>query len=214
MKYPCPYKGTDKATEHCKRDADTPRGWKVHMTRQHQEYSQEQLAAVLGASGGSSEAGRSQFLDELEQGAITGETEARQATVTPIDGVSQPTAEEKTVAIKTDAAARKLSAKFNKFKKQLSDKIPQAFNSAIKDKGDEWQMDAAEQEMLSESIENCFEILDIEFKIAPINKQLSNPLWVLILPALVLLLIFGTKGIKNMPKLQLGAVDETADKTT
>lgn len=211
MKYPCPYKGKDNGTKHCDRDADTPRGWKVHMTRQHKEYTQAQLEAVLGAAPASNDEGRAAFLAEVEANATVIGPTTESEKVVSID--SQPTTEEqKTVALKTDAAGRKLSAKFNKFKKNLSDKIPQAINNALKDQGPEWQMETSDMEMLSESVENCFEILDIEFKIAPINKQLSNPLWVLLLPLMVLLLIFGPKGIKNLPKLNLGGDDADKDK--
>jgi len=208
LKYPCPYKGTEKGNKHCNRDADTVRGWKVHMTRQHSEYTQEQLQQVLGASGGNTEEGRSQFLAELErEGDAPGALGDAVASPTKDNPTPTDPAPEKTVALKTDATGKKLSAKFNKFKTRLADQFPKAIDAALKDKGSEWQMDESDRGILTESIESCFEVLDIEFKVAPINMQLSNPLWVLLLPVLALLLVFGVKGIKNMPKLNLGGGD-------
>jgi hypothetical protein len=102
--------------------------------------------------------------------------------------------------LKTDATGRKLAAKFNKMQKRLAEELPRAVNNAIKEKGEEWQLNAEDQELLAESVENCFDVLDIQFNIAPIAMQLSNPLWVLLLPLLALILIFVPKSIKNLPK--------------
>jgi hypothetical protein len=198
MGYPCPYKGTPQGIKVCERDAETVRGWKGHMSRNHKEWTQEQLQTALGATAVDSERGRELFLSEVDgvtdgppaSSAATGEgkEEARPSQ-------SQPSSE-KVREIKTDATARKLSAKFDKFQKKVTERLTQALSNAVKEKGPEWEMTQEDRELFSESIENCFEVLDIKFNIAPIAVELTNPLWVLLLPALVLLLIFVPKAVK------------------
>lgn len=175
--------------------AATVRGWKKHMTRNHDGYTEEQLTAVVGATAPDAGVGRDLFLNEIESGvqaSIGGE-------VKPIDdatGAATPPV----VDIRTDATSRKLSAKMNKMKKNFADQIPKIVNAALKQKGDEWIMDDSDKEMLSESVESCFDVLDIQFQMAPMGFVLENPLWVLLYPVLTLAFIFGIKAVKNQPQ--------------
>lgn len=192
MQYFCPHKATS-GVKSCEGPFATVRGWKGHMSRQHKEFTEEQLQAAVGNAPPSNESGRELFLSETE-----GITDTPPAGEKP--GETKPANPEDTNKLKTEQAAKKLSAKFDKFQKKIAEKIPKALNEAIKEKGPEWQLSEEDAAMFSESIENCFEVLDVEFRIAPISAILSNPLWVLLLPAFVLLLIFGTKAVKNAPK--------------
>jgi hypothetical protein len=178
--------------------AASPRGWKKHMTRQHGGYTQEQLAAALGAVAPDSEVGRDLFLSEAD--GVTDSPSNRDGDTGEEQGEGKISSPEKIKEIKTDAAARKLSAKFNKFQKKITEQLTKALSSAVEEKGSEWAMDEGDQEMFKESLENCFEVLDVEFNIAPITAQLTNPLWVLLMPLLALALIFVPKAIKNLPK--------------
>lgn len=198
--YECP--------EGCKAQGERPiaasiRGWKKHMTRQHQGYTQEQLDAIVGATPPSSQAGKDLFLSEFD--------DADKVAPHATDGVAgegggSVASPDKTVEVKTDAAARKLSAKMNKMQAKFAKKIPEIMNNALKSQGDEWQMADDDKETLAEAIENCFEVLDVEFRVAPISKVLTNPLWVFMLPIFALLLIFLPKAMKNLPQLQ-GKID-------
>ena len=117
-----------------------------------------------------------------------------------INRMGNPTGFAKTVAVKTEQVGKRLSGKLNKFKKSVADKVPKVMNAAIKEKGPEWQLNEEDSSLLAEAVENCFEILDVDFQITPISKILTNPLWVLILPAFVLVLIFIPKMVANAGK--------------
>lgn len=176
----------------------TIKGWKTHMTRAHGGYKEHDLDKVLGTTLPADDTGQGKmaFLAEME-GLDTPpkDTQVEKPPTPPTGQEAQKTAE-----LKTDAVARRMSGKLNKFKKNLAEKIPKVLNKAIKDKGPEWQLDTEDSELLAESVENCFEILDLEFRITPISLVLQNPLWVLLLPLTVLLLIFSGKTIQNRPK--------------
>jgi hypothetical protein len=193
--YECPYG--------CKAQGNMPiaasiRGWKRHMTKQHGKYDQDQLDAILGAAPKDSESGKAAFLAEADQAPelfMGKEGVTTNPNPKPVKTPEEISAETK--KIKTDEIGKKFSTKINKFKKSVADKIPKVLNEAVKDKGPEWQLSEEDSELLAESVENCFEILDIDFRITPVSTVLTNPLWVLILPALVLALIFGTKVVKH-----------------
>lgn len=207
LKYECPHG--------CKGQGDKPvaatiRGWKKHMTRNHEGYSESELAAIIMTeTTKDSTVGRETFLSEAEtdpslyikdgavtdkppQGSIDAETEAR-----------------KTVELKTDAAAKKFNAKLNKMKKALADKFPTVVAGAVRERGPEWQLESDDTEILSEAVENCFDVLDIDFRIAPYNMVLSNPLWVLLLPILALVIVFAPKAVKSA---QLHKEDQAAER--
>lgn len=169
-------------------------GWKRHMTLRHESYTDDELAKVLGTSPRDIERGRAEFLagDSVTDPAI-GTDEKPNATTPGTESAAAPTPRK----IKTDAVASKFSAKLNKFKKSVAEKVPKVLNEAIKEKGPEWQLSDKDSEIFAEAVENCFEVLDIDFQITPISKTLSNPLWVLLLPVLVLVMIFIPKAVAN-----------------
>jgi hypothetical protein len=59
-----------------------------------------------------------------------------------------------------------------------------------------------DSELLAEACENCLEVLEIDFQIKPIATVLSNPLWVLLLPVFVLILIFVPKAAANSEQIR------------
>src|SRR6266436_3074749 len=81
MGYPCPHKGTVKETRNCRKDPESIRGWKHHMTKQHGQYSEGELSLIVGATPPDPERGRSLFLGEMGKPEVLGqETEARETT--------------------------------------------------------------------------------------------------------------------------------------
>lgn len=179
------------------------------MTQAHGGYKEHELDRILGTMPREADGqGKMQFLAEMDAQPEPEPPKAEAAD----KPASPPTAppEPKTAELKADAVAKRMSGKLNKFKKNLADKIPKVLNKAIKDKGPEWQLDAEDSELLAESVENCFEILDLEFRITPISMVLQNPLWVLLLPATVLLLIFSGKTLQNAPRVKEEAKPEEA----
>jgi hypothetical protein len=176
--------------------AATVRGWKRHMTSTHEGWTNEQLEAACGTGPKNSEAGRAIFLGEADSGEPARDN-AKTPQVTP-----GPPSPEKLAEIKTDAAAKKLNAKMSKIKRQFAEKIPQMLNAALLAKGPEWTMDQGDMDMVTESVESCFDMLEINFQIAPIGATLKNPLWVLIYPLVVLCAIFIVKAVKNAPENQ------------
>lgn len=169
------------------------------MTSRHGGYKEHELDRLLGVQTvDDTGQGKMAFLAELEAPSEPPKGTPAEKSETP------PTAPEpsKTAELKTDAVARRMSGKLNKFKKSLAEKVPKVLNKAIKEKGPEWQLDTEDSELLAESVENCFEILDLEFRITPISLVLQNPLWVLLLPLTVLLLIFSGKTLQNAPRMK------------
>ena len=191
--YECPFG--------CKASGNRPiaasiRGWKKHMTRSHQGWNQEQLDVLIGTNARDPVAGREAFLAEAdkEPSLFMG---AEGVTDKPSPEQSAEDAAKQTKELKIDAMARKFSGKINKMKKSIAEKFPQALSAAIKDKGPEWALSKEDSELFAESIENCFDVLDVDFRITPVSTILTNPLWVLVLPILALFLIFVPKAVQN-----------------
>ena len=191
--YECPFG--------CKASGNRPiaasiRGWKKHMTRSHQGWNQEQLDVLIGTGARDPAAGREAFLAEAdkEPSLFIG---AEGVTDKPSPEQSAADIAAKTTELKTDAMARKFSGKINKMKKSIAEKFPQALSAAIKDKGPEWALSKEDSELFAESIENCFDVLDVDFRITPVSTILTNPLWVLVLPLLALVLIFVPKAVQS-----------------
>ncbi len=171
------------------------RGWKKHMTRQHGGYDEAELAAIVGAVPPDAERGREQFLSEAESQQDTSQTTGK------IEGEAQSSesgrpASPNTVNIKKEQMARKFSARMNKFKEKLAARLTQGINLIAIDKSPDWALNEDDEKLFAESLENCFEILDIDFQIRPVQKTLENPLWVLALPLVALLMIFLPKIMK------------------
>lgn len=199
-KYVCPH--------NCGFSTDSIKGWKQHLSKTHDGYAEEQLARILGTVAPDSEQGRIQFLSEagkVPDLPIGQATEGQDESKTTATGEPAP---KPTTELKTDAVAKRFSGKLNKMKKALAEKVPRVLNEAIKDKGPEWQLGTDDSEMLAESIENCFEVLDIDFRITPFQTVLTNPLWVLLLPLLVLIAIFVPKAIAQQKQKPEPAPEE------
>ena len=114
-----------------------------------------------------------------------------QTATTPEEAAAQ--AAQKTVSLKTEAIGKKFNAKLNKMKRSFAEALPKAVGVAVREKGPEYALTDEDTEILAESVENCLEILDIDFQVQPFTTTLTNPLWVLILPVLALILVFAPK---------------------
>jgi hypothetical protein len=179
--------------------ASTIRGWKKHMTRQHGGYEKSELDAIIGNQSQDAESGRAKFLSEAgldySGGLFDGQTPLPE---TPEEQKKRKEEQaQKEIDLKTDAVSKKFSGKLNKMKDAIAQKFPEALSNAIKDKGPEWQLSGEDTELFAESIRNCFDVLDIDFRIVPISTVLTNPLWVLLMPLLALCLIFVPKAISH-----------------
>ena len=193
MGYLCPYRGTPKGTKVCEKIYPTIRGWKGHLTRTHGGFDETQLAAIVGAAPPDTERGRELFLSEAE-GTPTNKEAGESSGAQDNSGGLPPQPD--TVNIKKEQMARKFSARMNKFKEKLAARLTQGINLIAVDKSPEWALSEDDEKLFSESLENCFEILDIDFQIKPVQKTLENPLWVLALPLAALLMIFLPKIMK------------------
>lgn len=189
--------------------ASTIRGWKVHMARAHKGYTDEELSAVIGTTPTSPDRGKAEFLAEANDNEVLSENSTSESAAA--SGSESP----RTIdATKTaDAVTRKFSGKINKFKTSLAKQLPAAINDALKERAPEWQMSVTNLETLTDSIEACFDALDIEFRITPFSTVLTNPLWILLLPVTALLLIFVPIGVKNAKTNNDGGVNDSIPET-
>jgi hypothetical protein len=62
----------------------------------------------------------------------------------------------------------------------------------------EWELDADEKELIRDSVETVFEVLDIEIEIEPLSWTLQSVWWVLSYPFLAFLFLFLTKKSATM----------------
>ena len=180
------------------------RGWKKHMTRNHGGYDETELAAIVGAAPPDIERGRELFLSEAEQSQTVSDETGKTAGSSGQD-TGEP-ARIDTISIKKEQMARKFSARMNKFKEKLAARLTQGINLIAVDKSPDWALSEDDEKLFSESLENCFEILDIDFQIRPVQKTLENPLWVLALPLAALLMIF-------LPKIMKAAAQNKQEKS-
>ena len=169
------------------------------MGRIHDGWTREELAAVERDFGQAPKQpepekdpslGKEQFLSEVNADT-TAAPPVVPTALTPEESAAQ--AAQKTVSLKTDAMAKKFNAKLNKMKRSFAEALPKAVGVAVREKGPEYALTDEDTEILAESVENCLEILDIDFQVQPFTTTLTNPLWVLILPLLALILVFAPK---------------------
>lgn len=175
--------------------AATIRGWKKHMTRQHGGYTEEQLAAILSTNAPDTEKGRDLFLNEIDSASSV---DAESASSPAETGDAANPSPVPPVPLKTDATAKKFRAEMTKMKEQISSGVCDAINIKLKD-SPEWQLEKEESEAVAESIQNALKILDIELAVQPIQWTFTSPFWVLLMPLLTLIIIFGKKAAKNGP---------------
>lgn len=169
--YPCPYKGTPQQRNSCRIDAQTVRGWKGHMSRQHGQFSQEQLSAIVGAVAPDPEKGRSLFLAELDgKPEVLGQSNDV-GEKTNIGGERQnesaPEQQKKTVPLKMKKLKKALSA------------LPEMF---LKAKG------IVPDESDKEMIDGATEILEEMFGV---SLEVPETAWVIRSRLLALLFPFG-----------------------
>jgi len=170
--YPCPYKNTPQGNKHCKRDNESLRGWKMHMTRQHGQWSQDQLQSLVGANAPDPERGRSLFLAERDgKSEVPGqETEAREKTGLGDELRSDEPAPEQ--------VKKTIPLKMKKLKKALS-ALPELF---LKAKG------IVPDESDKEMIDGATEILEEMFGV---SLEVPETAWIIRSRLLALLFPFG-----------------------
>jgi hypothetical protein len=193
MGYPCPYKGTPQGKNSCRIDPQTLRGWKGHMSRQHGQFSDEQLAAIVGAAPPDPERGKSLFLSEIDgKPEVPGQnTETRETTGLGGEKQGEPAPEQqkKTVPLK-----------MKKLKKALST-LPATF---LKAKG--IVPDEDDKEMIDGATEILEEMFGVSLEVPETAWVIRSRLLALLFPLGAMLLIY----VKHTFKLKL-TVDETKE---
>lgn len=171
------------------------KGWKRHYTNKHTTWTQEELEQVVAQARGTEGAESSEgSFDSFA--ATLPETEA---DIPPSSGAAAatPGPTPQTTTVKTDAAAKKLAAKAAKLKREIATALPRAVEQALLRKGPTWAMSKEQKEMLTDSIESVFDVLDVQFQIQQYNVELKSRIWVFLYPVAVLLAILGLIAAKN-----------------
>lgn len=181
--YPCPYKGTSLAKNNCRIDAQTVRGWKSHMSRQHGQFSQEQLSAIVGAVAPDPEKGRSLFLAEMDgKSEVPGQnTEAGEKTSVGGErrNESAPEQEKKTVPLKMKKLKKALSA------------LPEMF---LKAKG--IVPDESDKEMIDGATEILEEMFGVSLEVPETAWIIRSRLLALLFPLGAMLLVWAKHEFK------------------
>jgi hypothetical protein len=88
--------------------------------------------------------------------------------------------------------SKKMQKTMDKLKGKASTFPVMWFHSMAKEHP-EWELDEDEKDILTDSIETVFEVLDIEIKIEPLAMELTSIWWVLSYPILAFAFLFFSK---------------------
>lgn len=119
------------------------------------------------------------------------------------DGVSAdataPTPQERKA--KRIKMSKKMQKSMDKLKAKTA-KFPVMWFNGKSKEHPEWALDKDEEDLLTDSIETVFEILDIELQIEPLTMTLTSIWWVLSYPLLAFAFLFFTKQSQIQQKEQ------------
>jgi hypothetical protein len=87
---------------------------------------------------------------------------------------------------------KKVRRAMNRFKTKISDVPILWFHQQAKSHP-EWELDDDEKELIKDSVETVFDVLDIEVEIQPLSWTLTSIWWVLSYPLLAFVFLFLTK---------------------
>lgn len=161
----------------------TVRGWKKHMSLAHQEWSEDQLSAVVSAMPADMDAGKAAFLAE------DGEAEPEQTIGEKTDN---PRAE--TPSAPLPNPVKRVPLKSKKMKKFISG-MPEIF---LKSKG--ITMDADDKEIIDTASEMIEELFGIAFEV-PDTQYIVRSKWIaLLFPLVAMLVVWGKHAITFAPK--------------
>jgi hypothetical protein len=176
------------------------------MTGSHGTYTDSEMAEAVRLSGETPETPREpwpldgtpsttdsfgRFVEGLP--SVEGAAAASASTAT-VTGERKP----ETVPVKTDAATKALNAKMAKLKRQIAKAYPKAVEGILSKKGPGWAMSEEQKDILADSIESVFEMLDIQFQIEQLNVELKSRLWIFLYPVAALLMILAVLAGKNV----------------
>jgi hypothetical protein len=164
------------------------------MTRYHTTWTQEQLEAAVAADRESTQGGEAETFDAFASTLPESESDVEQPQASTASATPQPPS---TTNVKTDAASRKLQAKMAKMKREFSNLIPRAFESALLRKGPTWAMSKEQKDMLTDAVESVFDVLDVSFSVQQYNVELKSRIWVFLYPVVIGLGIFGLIAARN-----------------
>lgn len=175
------------------------------MTERHTVWSEDQLKAAVAAAGpdaGAPAQEPAESLDSFASSLPENEADAAASATSTAGAVGEgPAASASGMSnVKTDAAAKKLNQKMAKVKRQIAEAFPKAVGTLLESKGPGWALTKEHKDMLTDSIESVFDILDVQFQIQQLNVELKSRLWVFMYPVAVLCMILGLLAAKNTEK--------------
>lgn len=88
--------------------------------------------------------------------------------------------------------SKQMKKAMKKFKSKAAN-VPIMWFHAQAKNNPEWELDDDEKEMLQDAIDICFEVLDIDILIEPLNITLTSIWWIVSYPLLAFLFLFLTK---------------------
>lgn len=107
-----------------------------------------------------------------------------------LDGGGEPSpAERRTKRVKM---SRKMQKSMDKLKTKMAS-LPVAWFDSQAGVHSEWRLDDEERDLLTDSIETVFEVLDIEFQIEPLTLTFTSIWWILSYPLLAFGFLFLSK---------------------
>ena len=91
--------------------------------------------------------------------------------------------------------SRKMQKSMDKIRNVGADALVHWFHDQAKQQP-EWELDAKEEEVLRDSMETVFDVLDIEIMVEPIGMELTSIWWVIAYPFATFLYLFFSKKAK------------------
>lgn len=167
----------------CNFEPSSLRGWKLHMTKTHGGYTEQQLARI--AEDASSEQGA----------AASGYGSFEEAAAAVAAGAAEPAPDEPKKARRPRTsksqkeASVALQGEFDSMRGKFSEAIVGILNNVLQQSMDMEPMDSKEVAAMKQAVEFPFRAMNVEFAIQPLNVQLTSFWYTLTIPALMFLSI-------------------------
>lgn len=158
--------------------AASVRGWKKHMTRNHSGYTDEQLAAIVGAAPPDRQRGREAFL--FEAGKVPGQDESAIGEKTDAEGTGSPDPEQAAAA----PVSKVVPLKMRKLKKAMAS-LPLVF---LKAKGIE--VDDDDREIIDGAQEILEDMFGVSIEVPESAWVIRSRLIALLFPLGAILLVW------------------------
>lgn len=117
----CPYLGTDRETEHCRRPSKNISGLKKHLSRQHGGWTEDQIAAAIAAEPQGAAPSQSRLIADDGDAEST---ETSSSASPSLSAVPDAPKRERAVARKAKKASQELSDALDGIKNSFCEMIP------------------------------------------------------------------------------------------